>query len=176
VLALAALCATSPLPLAAQLPRGPVLQEGGRRWLPALGIRGGYDYRNADPSVGALVRFPIPIPVVPLAITPGADLVFHDGLNDRQGTVDLTANLFGISVGGGPIWLNTVFDDLQDVELNRETRQGWTVLAGLRSRGGRFGTDVEFRWVLVDGIEQPRYIMLALTWNPGAPRRRGFGG
>jgi hypothetical protein len=173
-LGLAALCAASPSALAAQL-GGPILQQpGGGRWLPSLGIRGGWDYRNSDPSLGAVVRFPIPIPVVPLTVSPGADLVFHDNLTDRQGMVDLTADIFGLALGGGPIWLNTVFED--DLEAPRETQQGWTALAGFRNRSGQFGLDLDFRWVFVDGIEQPRYLMLAIVWNPGAPRRRGFGG
>jgi hypothetical protein len=172
-LGLAALCAGSPASLAAQLPGGPILQEGGARWLPRPGIRGGWDYRNSDPAVGALVRFPIPIPVVPLTITPGADLVFHDNLTDRQGMVDLTAEIFGVSVGGGPVWLNTIFAETDDAP--RETRTGYTLLAGFRNRGGQFGVDLDFRWMFVDELE-PRYIVLSITWNPGAPRRRGFGG
>ena len=172
-LALVLLGAALPDPLAAQLGGGPILEGGpSRGWLPSVGVRGGFDYRNTDVSIGALLRLPVPVPLVPLAITGGGDLVFHDNLTDRQGMVDLTAEVFGISVGGGPVWLNTVFDE---VDAPRETRTGYTLLAGFHGRGAPFGTDLEFRWVFVDDIE-PRYIMLAFTFTPGAPRRRGFGG
>ena len=176
-LALAALCGALPPPLAAQTPGGPILiQQGGRSWLPSVGVRVGLDVRNSDPTVGALLRLPVPIPFVRPAITPGADLVFHDGLTDRQAMVDVTIDLFGISVGGGPVWLNSVFDDVQDGELPRETKQGYTLLAGLRGGVGTFGTTLEFRWLFVDELE-PRFITLGLTYTPGAPRRRGgFGG
>jgi hypothetical protein len=171
-LGLAALCALAP-GVAAQAPGGPILQQQGPRWLPTLGVRGGFDYRNSAPTVGATVRLPIPIAVGGPAITPGADFVFQDGLTERQAMVDFTVNLFGIDVGGGPAWMNSVFgDDLSDP---RETRLGWTARAGIRSGAGPFGATIEFRWLVVDEID-PRYIMIGLTWTPGAPRRRGFGG
>jgi hypothetical protein len=137
--------------------------------MPSIGVRGGFDYRNSDASVGALLRLPIPLALVPLEVSPGGDLVFHDNLTDRQGMVDLTAQIFGLSLGGGPLWLNTVYDD--ELDAPRETRQGWTVVAGLRSRGTPFGADLEFRWVFVEDVENPRYIALAVTWTPGARRR-----
>ena len=170
------MCALAP-GLGAQAPGGPILQQAGPRWLPTLGIRGGWDYRNSDPAIGAMVRLPIPLPVVPLAIAPGGDFVFHDGLTDRQALVDLTANLFGLALGGGPVWLNTVFEEVQDAALERDTRLGWTALVGFRNRTGPFGVDFDLRWVFMEDLEEnPRYIMIGLTWTPGAPRPRGFGG
>ena len=155
---------------AQQIPGGPILEpQGGPGWLPTVGVRGGFDYRNSSPSVGALLRLPIPLPVLRPALTPGGDLVFQDGLTERQAMVDLTVDLFGIAVGGGPAWMNTIFGE--DDSAPRETRQGWTALAGVRS-AGRIGTSLEFRWLFVDDIK-PRYIMLAVTFTPGAPRRRG---
>jgi hypothetical protein len=168
-LALAALCGALPPSLAGQAPTGPILSDGAPGWLPSVGVRAGLDQRSSDPAVGALVRLPIPVSFLRPAITPGADLVFHDGLTDRQATVDVTIDLFGISVGGGPVWLNSVYHDEENVALPRETRQGYSLLAGLRS-GGRFGTSIELRWLFVDDLE-PRFITLAFTFTPGAPRR-----
>jgi hypothetical protein len=174
-LGLAVVTCLAPPRLAAQGPGGPILQApgGASGWLPSLGIRAGFDYRNSDPLVGAFLRLPVPITGLRPAITPGFDLVFHDDLTDRQIVVDATVDLFGgLSVGGGPLRLNTIYGDPGDP---RETRLGYTLIGGFHNRGGPFGVDLDFRWVFVEDIEQPRYLMVAFTWTPGAPRRRGGG-
>ena len=152
--------------LGAQTLEGPGLQPAGLVWRPSLGIRAGLDYRNQAPSVGALLR--LPVPGLPAAVTPGGDLVFQDGLTERQATVDVTVSILGIEVGGGPVALSSVFTDGGE----RETKVGYAFLAGLRGRAGRFGTELEFRWVRVDELG-PRFIMLAFTWTPGTPANPG---
>lgn len=153
-------------PVAAQR-RGPILEPAGSGWRPAVGFRAGLDYRNSDPSIGALVRLPIPVGRVGLAVTPSGDLVFHDGLTDRQGMVDLSARLLGLEFGGGPVALNSVYEG----DTERETRIGYTFAVGLRSGRGPVQTSLELRWVEVDEFD-PRFVMLAVTYTPGAPRGR----
>ena len=148
--------------LGAQTLDSPAPQPAGVTWRPSLGVRGGLDYRNQSPSVGALLR--LPVPRLPAAVTPGGDLVFQDGLTERQLTVDVTVNLGGLHLGGGPVALNSVFAD----DGGRQTKVGYTLLAGLRGQAGRLGTELAFRWVSVDSLRS-RFIMLAFTWTPGRP-------
>ncbi len=161
-------CAGFATPLAAQV-RPPILQEAGSRWVPSIGVRAGWDYRNSVPSIGALVRFPVPIPSLPLALTAGGDLVFYDRLTERQGTVDITYQMRGgLYLGGGTTALNSIYPD----ESERETKWGSTFLAGFRGQAGPLDMHLEFRWIRID-VLRPRFMMLALTYTPGAPRRAG---
>lgn len=148
--------------LGAQTLEGSGSQSGGFTWRPSLGIRAGLDYRNQAPSIGALLR--LPVPGLPGSVTPGGDLVFQDGLTERQVTVDATVSIGGIQLGGGPVALNSVYTD----DGEPETKVGYAFLAGLRGRAGRFGAELEFRWVRVAELGS-RFIMLAFTWTPGAP-------
>ena len=154
--------------LAAQVQGGPLRGPAGPGWRPSVGARLGLDDRNQAPSIGALLRLPIPIPGVRLAAVPGGDLVFHDGLTERQGMVDLTVDVFGITVGGGPVALSSVFGE----DEPNQTKVGYTILAGLQRSTGRLGTNLEFRWIWVEEL-RPRFIMLGITYTPGAPPRRG---
>ena len=153
--------------LSAQAPGRFLEGPPGQGWRPTLGIRVGLDYRNQDPSLGALLR--LPVPGVPAALVPSGDLVFHQGLTERQGMVDLAVSFGGLHLGAGPVALSSIVAD----EGERETKIGYTLVAGVRSREGRFGTSLEFRLVRVDELS-PNVLMLGLTWTPGAPSpRRG---
>lgn len=155
-------------PLAAQV-RPPILQEAGSSWVPSIGVRAGWDYRNSVPSIGALVRFPLPIPSLPLALTTGGDLVFYDQLTDRQGTADVTYQMRGGPyLGGGVAALNSIFED----DAPRETRWGYTFLTGVRGQAGPLDMHVELRWIRID-VLRPNFVMLLFTYAPGAPRRAG---
>lgn len=148
--------------LGAQTLEGTGSPPDGFTWRPSLGVRAGFDYRNQAPSVGALLH--LPVPGLPATVTPGGDLVFQDGLTERQVTVDVTVDIGGIQLGGGPVALNSVFTD----DGERESKAGYTFLAALRGQAGRLGTELEFRWVRVAELDS-RFIMLAFTWTPGAP-------
>jgi len=137
-----------------------------RGWRPTLGVRGGLDYRSQDASVGTFLR--LPVPGLPAALTPSGDLVFRDGLTERQAILDVTARLGGFYVGGGPLVLHSIFRD----ETEYETKTGYTFVMGLSADARRFGTNLEFRWARVGGLS-PKFVTLAFTWTPGARSGRG---
>jgi hypothetical protein len=91
----------------------------------------------------------------------GGDFVFHSGLVELQGVADVTSGfLRPIYLGGGPAVLNSVFEDSPE----RQTKGGFTVVAGLRGGGvGALTTDFSFRLVRVAELH-PRYFTLALGY------------
>ncbi len=155
-------------PAAAQL--GPPVGFPGARgggWSPVAVVRAGWSLRDSSPSLGGSLRLPIPLPLRP-AIAGGGDFVFQDGLTERQAMVDVTLGLTGgIYAGGGPAWLNSVFEN----ETTRATRLGYTLVAGVGGRAGPVSTELQFRWLRVDGLG-PNFLTLGVTY----PVRALFGG
>jgi hypothetical protein len=156
VLAATALAA----PLGAQLLPGPGFgrpRVGG----PVLAARAGWSTRDSAPSLGASLTLGLPVPVIRPALDVGGDFVFHSGLVELQGVADVTSSfLRPLYVGGGPAVLNSVFEDSPD----RQTKGGFTVVAGLRGGGvGPFTTDFSFRLVRVAELH-PRFFMLAIGY------------
>lgn len=80
---------------------------------------------------------------------------------DRQGTIDLTTDVFGgIYLGGGPAVLNTFFGN---EAVARETKIGYTLVAGASGRVGFLASHFELRWVRVD-VRKPRFLMFGLSY------------
>jgi hypothetical protein len=128
---------------------------------PVAAARLGWSIRDSSPSAGVQLRLPLPIPALRPAVTVGGDVVFQTGLEEVQGTADLTLGMFApLYAGGGPALLNSIFGDAAD----RETKLGFTLVGGIG--GGRVGpllTQLEFRWLRVDELS-PRFFMLTLGY------------
>ena len=127
-----------------------------------MGARAGWATQDASLSLGLFLRVPIPLPVWGPALVVAGEAVFQDmGLVERQVTIDLTAEvLTGLYAGGGPAVLNTFFEE---EAVARETKVGYTLVAGVRGRVGLLASRLEFRWVRVD-VRKPRFLMFGLSY------------
>jgi hypothetical protein len=167
VLLLAA-CAAFPATASAQLgpPGGGIV----RGWSPMIAARGGWMLKDQSPSLGAELVVPIPIPLLRgLTVAVSADGLFQNGLVERQAMADATINVFpGLFAGGGPAVMDTYFEDSPNL---RDTRNGFTLVAGTRSRMGAVTTTLQARKMWVDS-RKPTILMLSI----GYPLRGLFGG
>ena len=58
----------------------------------------------------AELEIPVPIPLLRPVVTPGGDLVFQEGLVERQAMLDVTLGVLRpLYLGGGPAVLSSVF-------------------------------------------------------------------
>jgi hypothetical protein len=117
------------------------------------GLRVGNDFELDAFVVGAFAALPVD-PWRRVALYPGFDLTFLDGLTEWQASADLAVFPFGsraLYVGGGAVFRNSVYLDA-DGELlpDRETRNGASAFVGARTRTERFVTHLEFRRVFID--------------------------
>jgi hypothetical protein len=133
-----------------------------RGWTPTVGARAGWAIEDASPSLGLFLRVPIPLPVLGPTLIVAGDAVFQGGgLVDRQGTIDLTTDVLGgLYVGGGPAVLDTFFGN---EAVARETKIGYTLVAGASGRVGLLTSHFELRWVRVD-VRKPRFLMFGLSY------------
>ena len=136
------------------------------RWNPSVGARTGWITRDADGSLGALLRVPVPVPLVAPALMASGGLIFRAGLTERQSLVELTFDLTRIAyVGAGAAALNSVFE----VGTEPETKLGYSIVGGIRGGvSGPVGILLELRWVRVDN-QKPSFIMFALTYGLRGP-------
>ena len=152
-------------PGAAQfLPGGPPPTSA--RWNPSVGARAGWITNDADGSLGALLRVPVPVPLVTPVLMASGDLIFREGLTELQSLVELTFDLARVAyVGAGAAALNSVFE----VGAGRETKLGYSIVGGFR-RGvsGPVGILIELRLVRVEN-QKPGFIMFALTYGLRGP-------
>lgn len=139
---------------------GPSITGAGG-WNPTVGARTGWATKDQSLSLGVFLRVPIPRLVWRPALVVAGDAVFQDGLVERQATVDLTAEVLrGIYAGGGPAVLNTFFESEGGT---RETKAGYTLVAGLRGRVGLLASRLEVRWVGV-GSRKLQFFMFGLSY------------
>ena len=131
-------------------------------WSPTVGARAGWLTKDQSLSLGAFLRVPIPLLVWAPAVVVAGDALFQDnGLVERQATIDLTAEVLrGLYAGGGPAVLNTFFEE---DGATRETKAGYTLVAGLRGRVGLLASSLEVRWVRVDS-RRLRSFMFGLSY------------
>jgi hypothetical protein len=147
-------------PLGAQLIPGPVGLSGPRIGGPTIAVRGGWSTRDDSPAVGATLTLGLPVPIIRPSLDVGGDFVFHSGLTELQGVADVTTGILRpLYLGGGPALLNSVFADSPD----RQTKGGFTLVAGVRGGAGGLSTDLSFRLVRVDELH-PRFFMLAFGY------------
>ena len=127
-----------------------------------MGARTGWATKDQSLSLGVFLRVPIPLPVWGPELVVAGDAVFQDmGLVERQATLDLTAEVLrGLYAGGGPAVLNTFF---AEETVTRETKVGYTLVAGIRGRVGLLASRLEVRWVRVDS-RKLRFFMFGLSY------------
>lgn len=148
-------------PLSGQLGSRP--PSGGDAFI--VGPRGGYDFQNDAPLLGAFLRSAT---FGRVFVQGTADLTFLNGLTDRQAGADVLVRLGrgGVLLGGGPVWRSSVFpgdDGFIPLGAERETRVGYSfvgILGGLPGRG-RYITSIEFRYTVVDEIK-PQVLSLQI--------------
>jgi hypothetical protein len=141
-----------------------------RRFSPLVAGRAGWMLKDQSPSLGAELIIPIPLPLLRgPTITVSADGLFQNGLTEREAMADLTFNVFpGLFAGGGPAVMNTYFEDSPNA---RDTRNGFTLVAGTRGRAGVVTTTLQVRKMWVDS-RKPTILMLSI----GYPLLGLFGG
>jgi hypothetical protein len=174
LLALCLLLAASPA--RAQVFGQPYRPASGGGWAPGwAGIRAGWDYNAQATVLGAQLRLPA-IPSGHAEVVPNGDVTFLDGLREYQGGVDAVfvsgGRHGGVYAGVGVAWRNTVWDE----GAPRRTRSAPVTVAGLRSGtmgGAPFGTQLEMRWIWLDGPFRPRVLTLGINfplWGGGRSR------
>ncbi len=112
-----------------------------------------WDYQSNTPALGALLRFPLFGARGDL--TAGGEAVFRHGLTELQAHADALVDLGTLTVGGGPVLLNSVFDPDQP----RESRWGYSFVVGLRQLprpGESIGVSLDVRWIYVGDLK-PRF-------------------
>jgi hypothetical protein len=174
---LLALCLSlSPRPAEAQRFGRPLQTGSAEGWAPAwAGFRAGWDYSARSTVLGVQIRLPA-IPSGYVEIVPNADVTFPSGLREYQGGVDAVfvsgGRMGGFYAGGGVAWRNTVWAE----DSPRETRRAPVTMAGLRTgalMGAPFGTQLEMRWIWLDGPFKPRVLTLGINfplWGGGRSR------
>ena len=139
-------------------PESSLSRAGGRN--PTVGARTGWATKDQSLSLGVFLRVPIPLPVWGPELVAAGDAVFQEGLVERQATIDLTAEVLrGLYAGGGPAVLNTFFAEA----VTRETKVGYTLVAGIRGIVGLLASRLEVRWVRVDA-RKLRFFMFGLGY------------
>lgn len=149
-----------------------------RGWAPPqIGVHFGYDYNSTGSVAGGQLRVPVH-PSGYVELVANGDITFLTGLKEYQYGVDAVVlsggRRGGIYVGGGMVWRDTIY---QDETETRETKRWPDIVAGLRT--GQLGvlpitTQIEIRWVFVDGPVNPRYLTLGINlplWGWEGDRR-----
>ncbi|MDZ7778881.1 MAG: hypothetical protein U5R14_02950 [Gemmatimonadota bacterium] len=141
-------------------------QEAGP-WPPAsAGLRFGYDQSANGEVLGAQLRIPV-LRNGHLEVVPGADVTFVTRLREYGFTADLVyvsgGRQGGFYGGGGIALRNSVYGT--DPESARETKTGFGAVIGLKTGGpAGLGTQVEFRWVFLPGVEfDPRAVTVGVN-------------
>lgn len=129
-----------------------------------LGVYGGWDTFYREPLVGGKLRVAVP-GLDFLAVQATGDLTFLTAITERQATADLLLTGGGFSVGGGPVFRNSVWD----VSGNRrETRTGWSALlsfGGVPFGRAPFSVGIDYRFIRVGGF-RPSPLTLSVTVAP----------
>lgn len=133
-----------------------------------VGVRAGADLANEGLVLGAQVRIPVD-PWRRLELVPSASVDFLAGIAEYQ--LEADAVLFvdrmrRLYVGGGAAFRNTIYEETADGDEERETRTGYSLLAGARTLDGGpldMGTQLQIRYVSVDRFE-PLYVTLGVNF------------
>jgi hypothetical protein len=173
VAALVAACLLTPDPARAQRPGG----DTAAPWPPvSVGARFGYDQSANGEVVGAQVRIPVLRSGV-LEVVPNADVTFLSRLREYGLNVDVVyvrgGSRGGFYLGGGFAMRNSVFGI--DPGQERSNEPGYGAVVGLKTGAGPgIGTQVEFRWSFLPGVDyDPRAVTLGVNiplWGRSAGR------
>jgi len=162
--------------LAAQ-PANP--QPGGDLgWAPIeIGARIGFDSDGFTDAflLGAQLRVPV-WPSGYVEIVPNGSVMFLRGLKEYQFAPDAVVvtggRRGGLYLGGGPVWLNSIFEG-----PDRSTEAGWSFVVGLRTSGAfgaPFGTQIQLRQSYVADLRRRRVLSLGINfplWGRRSPTR-----
>ncbi|HSH75496.1 MAG TPA: hypothetical protein VLA09_07435 [Longimicrobiales bacterium] len=156
----------SPTELHAQLGRlpGPGATDG---W-PAVevGARVGYDSKQRQEVVGAMLRIPI-LPNARVELVPNADVTFFPNLKEYQVNFEAVyvvgGREGGLYAGGGVGFRNAIMP--LDAEAGRQNLRTYSVVVGVKLGGvSRVNPLIEFRRVFPDGFElDPQLVSLGVT-------------
>lgn len=159
----------------AQAPGG---ATGSSSWpAPVAGLRFGYDQTARGEVVGAQIRVPV-LRSGRIEVVPNADITFLTRLREYGYNVDAVfvpgGTQGGIYLGGGLALRNSVFG-LPGGDSDRGTEAGFGAVVGARTGSpGRIGTQIEFRWIFLSGVDhEPRAVTLGVNfplWGRGAGR------
>lgn len=146
----------------------------GSGWAPpSAGVRAGYDYNSTASLIGVQLRVPA-LPTGHLEIVPTADITFLTGLREYQAGVDAVlvsgGRRGGVYAGGGFAWRNSIYDGPE-----RETRRAPVAVVGAKTgalMGAPFGTQLEMRWIYMEGPYKPRILTLGVNFPLWGRTRR----
>ena len=158
-----AACFVAPASVEAQQPDG-----GAPGPWPSVsaGIHFGYDQSANGEVLGAHVRIPV-LRNGRVEVVPSANVTFLSRLREYGAHVDAVyvhgGNQGGPYLGGGLALRNSIFG-LDPAEA-RTTETGFDFVVGLKSgNSGRLGTQIEFRWIFLPGIDyEPRIVTLGVS-------------
>jgi hypothetical protein len=155
-------------------------QSGGTQGAPSsgwppveLGARIGFDSDGLTDAfvLGGQARIPI-WSTGHVEVVPGGAVAFLSQLKEYQFALDgvfvTGGRRGGLYVGGGPLWLSSIFDG-----PDRETQLGWSVVVGIRSSrsfGAPFGTQIQVRQSYVADLRRRRVLSLGVNfplWGGG---------
>ncbi len=158
-----AACFVAPAPVEAQQTAGGTPGP----WPPiSAGIHFGYDQSANGEVVGAHVRIPV-LRNGAIEIVPNANVTFLSRLREHGVHLDAVyvrgGSEGGPYVGGGLALRNSIFG--LDPTERRTTEAGYDLVVGLKSgNASRIGTQVEFRWIFLPGVNyDPRIVTLGVS-------------
>lgn len=149
--------------------QGPGPQPGGALgWPPIeIGARVGFDSDGFSDAfvVGAQLRVPV-WPSGHVEVVPNGSITFLNQLKEYQFAPDLVfvtgGRRGGLYLGGGPVWLNSVFDG-----PDRATELGWSFVVGIRSSrvfGGPVGAQIQLRQSYVADLRRRRVLSVGVNF------------
>jgi hypothetical protein len=137
-------------------------------WAPIeMGARVGFDSDGFTDAVllGAQMRIPV-IPSGHVKIVPNGAVMFLSGLREYQTALDAVVvtggRSGGLYLGGGPVWLNSIFTG-----PDRTTEVGWSFVVGLSLPGVSgvpFGTQLQLRQSYVADLRRRRVFSLGVNF------------
>ncbi len=117
-------------------------------WALRVGPRVGVELESSSFLAGGHARVHLPWPGF-VDLQGSSSWTFFDGLTERQINADVLVRVAGVAVGGGPVWLHTIFDTGEP----KRTETGWSfvvILGGMPDMGGLFSPAIELRITDVD--------------------------
>lgn len=145
--------------------QGPRRSRGPAQPAVVVGVYGGWDTFYREPLVGGKARLAVP-GFDFLALQATGDLTFLTGITERQATADLLLTGGGFSIGGGPVFRNTIWDV---AARTRETRTGWSAVisfGGVPLGRSAVAVGIDYRFIRVGGF-RPSPLTLSVTLAPG---------
>jgi hypothetical protein len=142
----------------------------------SVGPRFGYDNNANGEVLGAQLHIPL-LRSARVELMPNGDITFVSRLKEYQFNLEAVVmpggSRGGVYLGGGLAFRNSVFGSTPTAP--RETKQGYSIVAGIRSSSGGFLTSqLEVRWIfLSDSPFNPKLITFGVNFPLWGSRARG---